>query len=248
MKYKLYTTSQSAWDGMFQSIKLAKKSVYIEMFIFLNDTSTTHNFLKLLEEKAKAGLEVVIIADAYGSWSLRNKEVLEMKAAGIEFIYFSHWIKRTHRKILLVDNKIAFLGGVNISEKIRNWSDLQIRLEGHIVSPILKSFAYNYQRVGGKKESILKYSRQPITKKIKAWIIDNLVNTNKLYYLNNYYRDKISGAKESIQIVTPYLLPPRWLIAVLDDACRRGVRIEIIIPNDTDVKGLNKVNYLNCCR
>jgi len=248
MKYKLYTTSQKAWDGMFKSMKAAQKYIYLEMYIFLNDTNTTHNFLNLLKEKSRAGLEVVVVADAYGSASLKHEEVVKLKEAGVEFIYFSHWIRRTHRKILIVDNKIAFLGGVNISEKIRNWSDLQIRLEGQIVKPILKSFAYNYQRVGGKKDSILRYSRLPMTKKIKSWIIDNLVNTSKLYYLNTYYKEKINAAQELIQIVTPYLLPPRWLIAALDDACRRGVKVEIIIPNDTDVKGLNKVNYLNCCR
>ncbi|MDP2944282.1 MAG: phospholipase D-like domain-containing protein, partial [bacterium] len=61
-------------------------------------------------------------------------------------------------------------------------------------------------------------------------------------------KKKIIGAKKIIQMVTPYLLPPRWMIALLDDACRRGVKVEILIPDDTDVKPLNKVNYLNSCR
>jgi len=248
MKYRLYTTSQKAWDGMFKAMSQAQKSIYLEMFIFLDDTQSTHNFLGLLKEKARAGLEVVIIADSYGSSSLRGQAVNELKEAGIEFIFFSHWLRHTHRKLLIVDNKVAFLGGVNIEEKIRHWHDLQIKVEGKIVIPALKSFAYAYQIMGGKKESILKYSRLPLVKKIKSWITDSIVGTSLLYNLNNYYKERIGAAKKSIKIVTPYLLPPRWLLMILDEACRNGVLVEFIIPNDTDVKPLNKINYLNACR
>ncbi len=248
MKYQLYTTSQKAWDGMFKAMATAQKSIYLEMYIFLDDTQITHNFLQLLKDKAAAGLEVVVIVDSYGSSSLRPGAIEELRAAGGEFIYFSHWLHRTHRKILIIDNKIAFIGGVNIYEAIRGWNDMQIRMEGKIVGPLLKSFAYNYEIVGGKKESILKYSRMPLVQKIKSWVTDNLAVTTKRYSLNEYYKKRIIEAKSSIVIVTPYLLPPRWLIAILDDACRRGVKVEIIIPNDTDVKPINKVNYLNSCR
>ena len=233
---------------MFKAMTTAQKSIYLEMYIFLDDTQATHDFLKLLEDKARAGLEVVIIADAYGSASLKNGGADELRAAGVEFIFFSHWFRHTHRKILIIDNRVAFIGGVNIEEKTRYWKDLQIKLQGKIIRPLLKSFAYAYEMTGGKKESILKYSRLPLVQKIKSWITDNLVGTNKAYYLNNYYKKQIVAAQASIIIVTPYLLPPRWLIALLDDACRRGVRVDILIPNDTDVKPLNKVNYLNACR
>jgi cardiolipin synthase len=248
MKYKLYTTSQKAWDGMFQAMSTARISIYLEMYIFLDDTQATHNFLKLLEDKARVGVEVVIIADALGSSSLQPAAIAKLRTAGAEFIYFSHWFRHTHRKILIIDNKVAFLGGVNIAGKTRNWLDLQIKLQGRIVRPILKSFARSYELVGGKKESILQFSHLPLVKKIQSWVTDNLVDGNKLYYLDNYYKQKIAAARNSVIIVTPYLLPPRWLIALLDDACRRGVIVEILIPNDTDIKPLNKVNYLNSCR
>lgn len=233
---------------MFKAMSFAQKSIYVEMYIFLDDTQKTHNFLKLLKEKARAGVEVVIIADAYGSSSLKAEAVAELRAAGVEFIYFSHWFRHTHRKIVIIDNKIALIGGVNIEEKTRNWRDMQVKLQGKIVMPLLKSFAYAYEMVGGKKESVLKYSRLPLVQKIKSWITDNMSLTDGRYYLNKYYKKKIIEAKESIQMVTPYLLPPRWMIALLDDACRRGVNVEILIPDDTDVKPLNKVNYLNSCR
>jgi cardiolipin synthase len=66
---------------------------------------------------------------------------------------------------------------------------------------------------------------------------------HKMYRLTEYYKDKIIHAKKSIQITTPYFMPPRWMIALFDDAQRRGVKVEIMIPYDTDIKTLNKINY-----
>lgn len=248
MKYKLYTTSHKAWDGMFQAMFKAKTSIYLEMYILSNDTNRTHNFFSLLKEKSLSGVEVVVIADIYGSFNLKNDLVKELREAGVEFIFFSHWLRRTHRKILIIDNKTAFFGGVNIKESIRNWRDLQIKVEGNVVKLALKSFANAYRRCGGKKENILHFSYTPLSKKIKSWVMDNWPATNKLYSLNSYYLKKISEAKFSISIVTPYLLPPRWLLVALDDACRRGILIEIVIPKDTDIKSLNNINLINACR
>lgn len=248
MKYKLYTTSQQAWEGMFRAMSLAQRSIYIEMYTFVSDTAATHDFFGLIKDKARAGVEVVIIADVYGSFSLSGATVDELRAWGVQFFYFSRWFRRTHRKILIIDEKIAFLGGVNIIEETRHWWDLQIKLEGPVIKPLLKSFAFAYEMAGGKKEHILRYRRLALVKKIKSWITDNLPNTAKNYHLNEYYQQKIIKAQRSIVIVTPYLIPPRRLIALLDGACRRGVRVEMIIPNDTDIKILNKINFLNACR
>lgn len=248
MKYKLYTTSHKAWDAMFKAMTKAESSIYLEMYILSSNTSATHNFFKLLEDKARAGLEVIVIADAYGSSDLSSELIESLRQAGVEFIFFSHWLRRTHRKILIVDHKTAFLGGVNIREDIRNWRDLQIKISGAVVKFVLKSFANAYQKVGGKNQNILKFSYTPFSKKIKYWVTDNWPSTNKVRFLNNYYRQKINDVKTSLVLVTPYLLPPRWLLVVIDEACLRGVKVEIIIPGDTDIKILNKINLFNAHR
>lgn len=248
MRYRLYTTSHKAWDGMYDAIAKAEKRVYLEMYILSSDTKKTHDFFALLIEKAKKGLEVVIIADALGSTALSSSLIKESRAAGIEFIFFSHFLKRTHRKMLIVDNKVAFLGGVNIKEGARDWLDLQIKFKGSPVKLALRSFANSYFKVGGSKESILKFSRTNLPKKIKNWIFDNFPTSNKLYNLNRRYILKIDQAKSLVQIVTPYLLPPRRLFLALDNACRRGVRTEIIIPKNTDINSLDKINYINARR
>ena len=248
MKYRLYTTSQKAWDGMFKAMASAQKSIYLEMYIFLDDTQATHDFLGLLKAKAKAGVEVAIIADAFGSSSLRQGAAAELRAAGAEFIFFSHWLKHLHRKILIIDERVAFIGGVNIEETTRHWRDIQLRLTGRIVKPLLRSFAQTYKAAGGKKEALLVFARRTLVKRLKAWVTETSDSPEPGDSLNRYYSEHIKAAQQLVQIATPYLLPPRRLLVALDDAVRRGVKVEIVIPNDTDIKIINKVNYLNACR
>ncbi len=248
MKYHLYTTSQKAWDGMFSAMLKAQQSIYLEMYIFSNDTQLTHDFLKLLQDKARAGLEIVIIVDSFGSFSFSHSHANDLRKLGVEFIYFNRIFQRTHRKILIIDKKIAFVGGVNIMEETRYWYDLQIKLEGQIIKPILKSFARTYELAGGENKNILYYSHLALVKKIKSWVIDNLAGGSPAYLISSYYKEKISSAQKSITIVTPYLLPPHWFLALLEGACRRGVRIKFLLPNSTDIKLINRINYLNACR
>ncbi len=248
MKYRLYTTSQKAWDGMFKAIEAATRTIYLEMYIFLDDVKITHDFFGLLQEKARAGLEVVIIADAYGSSALSQEKIEDLRASGIEFFYFSSLFRRTHRKLLIVDQNIAFLGGVNINEKIRSWHDLQIKISGRVVKSLLRSFAYIYKIVGGKTEDILAYSRLPLRQKVKALILDSFSAKSSKLRLNDHYLKVIFEAKKSVKIVSPYLLPPRRFLAAVYSALSRDVKVEIIIPQDTDIKILNKVNYLNAYR
>ena len=123
-----------------------------------------------------------------------------------------------------------------------------MRVEGRIILPLLQSFAYSYTLIGGKNPRILKYNKLSLVKKVSAWVTDTFAGNTKTYNLNAYYRYQLMNAKRSIKIVTPYLLPPRRLLAALDQARLQGVDIQIIIPNNTDVYSLNRINYLNACR
>jgi cardiolipin synthase len=248
MRYKFYTTSIKAWDGIWSALNQAQQSIFIEMYIFLDDTNQTHNFLGKLKEKALAGLKVIVIVDAYGSINLKSNIVNELRTAGVEFIFFSRWLKRTHRKLILIDEKIAFLGGVNIYKKISHWRDLHVKVQGKVVRPLLRSFAKTYHRCGGRDETVLVYAKMNVVKKIKAWILDSWNSADNDYNFKHYYQQKIINAQQTIDILTPYLLPPRWLLAALDNAVKRGVTVSIIIPHDTDIKVLNRINYINACR
>ena len=135
---------------MFKTIDHAQKSIYLEMYTFLDDTMESHDFIGKIKQKASQGVEIVIVADAFGSNGLKKETAAKIRENGIEFIFFSHWLRHIHRKILIVDEKIAFIGGVNIGRSFMNWNDLQLRVHGKIVGKILRSFAYTYEMAGGK--------------------------------------------------------------------------------------------------
>lgn len=242
MKYKLYTTSLKAWDAMISSINQAKKSIYLEMYIFENDTVASHDFIGKLKQKALNGVKVAIVADAFGSSLLKKEITHSMKQAGIEFIFFSNWLRHIHRKVLIIDEKIAFVGGVNIGKRFTHWNDLQLKIGGAVVKRILKSFAYTYEMAGGKDENILKFREGKFRTKLKFLLLEHWPTKN-IYTLKDHYIEKITNAQKSIRIVTPYFTPPRWLISLLDDAIRRNVNVEILIPKKVDLQIMDLLNY-----
>lgn len=242
MNCKLYATSLKAWDAMLKAISGAKKSIYLEMYIFLDDTSGSHDFIGKLKQKAKEGIRVVIVADAFGSSALKKDSIRAIRESGAEFIFFSKWLRRIHRKILIVDEETAFIGGVNIGKRFSRWNDLQMEIGGRIARKILRSFAYTYEMAGGKNEVITKYRDRSIAKKIRFWTLDHWP-VYGLRTLKDHYTKKLSGAKKSIRIVTPYFIPPRWLISLLDAAVKRGVAVEIMVPKQTDYRIADRINY-----
>lgn len=242
MKYKLYTTSFKAWDAMLQSIEDAKKSIFLEMYIFLDDTKQSHDFIGKLKEKASQGVRVVVVADSFGSKSLNKEVIKEMEVSGVEFLFFSHWLRHIHRKVLIIDEKIAFIGGVNIGKRFSNWKDLQLKFHGRTVRSLLRSFAYTYKMAGGKDGKILSFRNKKLSTKLKFWLLEHWPNRN-IHTLKDHYIEKITKAEKKIQLTSPYFTPPRWLISLLDDASRRGVHVEIYIPQQVDWKIMNLLNY-----
>lgn len=242
LNHKLFTTSVRAWDAMLRDIDRAKKSIYIEMYIFLDDTERRHDFLGKLRRKADAGVEIVIVLDAFGSKDLKRDTLRSLRHANIEILFFSRWLRRVHRKILIVDERTAFIGGVNIGRRFAEWNDLQMRIRGRFVRRILRSFAYSYEIAGGKNRRILEMRRRKTRGRLKMWMLEQSPHLS-MNALKNHYIEKISKAERSVKIVTPYFSPPRWLISVLEAAARRKVEIDIIVPEKADVSLANRLNY-----
>jgi len=241
MKYRLYGTSESAWKGMIEAISNAKTSIYFEMYIFDND-SAGQDFIKALQKKAEEKVKVVLILDIVGSFNLKTDWVTNLKNAGGEVIFFSHFFQRAHRKILIIDEMVAFVGGVNVGNRFANWNDLVIRFEGASVNFVTHSFAKMYKKSGGINEEILSKSKPRLFGRTKLWFIDHGFSS-KRRALRDLYSKHISEAKSKIIFVTPYLVPPRWLIAHIHLAILRGVEVEFLVPKKTDVYIANRVNY-----
>lgn len=242
MKYKFFTRSEKAWQAMLEDIKVAKKSIYLESFI-LSESPATKDFFEILKKKSRQGVKVKIIIDKFADlwYGSINKE--EFQKAGVEIVLFNRWwFHRTHRKVLIVDDEIAFLGGVNVRGEYAKWLDLHVRLTGPlIVRSLIRSFGRVYELAGGKDKEILNlrklknlFKARVALHRAKFWLIERWPIKGKSEF-KKYYIRKCREAKNKIVIATPYFIPHRWLISELKAAKKRGVNIEVIIPEESDI-------------
>lgn len=246
MKYKFFTSSSHTWDAMFQEIKSAQESIYLEMYIFNNDTEL--DFISLLKDKAKSGLKVKIILDSFGSSALSRESINKLIDSGVEIFFLSHFIHRMHKKILIIDEKIAFLGGVNIHNDAVNWRDLAVMIKGPLVNYIVRLFAKDYKYAGGVDVSLIsKIKKIKISSKIEGWVFEHFPAMNK-FRLKKIYKENFLRAKKEIILVTPYFVPKRFLVGLFHQTILRGVKVTILVPENTEYNILNKANYFYMAR
>lgn len=229
---------------MFEAISKAQKSVYWELYIFDPD-EVGMRFVELLKAKARAGVEVKLIFDGFGSFNFSNQLVQELRATGAEVIYFNPlkmsnfwrgirgYLERTHRKVLIVDQEVGFIGSVNIDSGSAHWFDLQVMVRGVIVRRLLRSFFRSYLAGGGLLDRIKHIFYLPITKEKYASILWHQPRENYSIIKKVYLR-WINKAKKSLTLVSPYFLPDKEFLQALREAKKRGVKIDLIVPWKTD--------------
>jgi cardiolipin synthase A/B len=251
--YNIYHLSRDAWDAMYESIEKAKKSVYWEQYIFVDD-SAGQRFFDLLEKKAKDGVDVKVIVDSMGSYGLSNRTIKKLKKAGVDIRFFRERKRkyrgiftrlgsRTHRKILIVDEEIGFIGGVNVHASMKDWLDIHIRIIGTPVHSMLRAFAKMYVICGGKRKDVkhlLKYKFR-----LKQDMIDfvydeyggNKSNARKKYM------EALLKARERVILFSPYYFPDKKFLYGLWRARKRGVKVDLLIPFRTDVRLATYAGY-----
>ncbi len=248
MKHLFYTTSESAWDGLYHAMQYAEKSIYLEMYIFVDDTEKTNDFIALLVERARKGVMVKIVLDRFGSFGLSGVAQEKLRTAGVELLFFNHIFRRLHRKIVIVDEKIGFVGGVNIHESARAWSDLLIQVEGKIVNSLVGSFFRTYRACGGRDRNVVYVPRhkKAMLGRTRIWLLEHVPYLRRPR-LRDAYTEAILRAKYRIVLVTPYFTPSRWLIELLKKSAERKIDVEIIVPHKTDSAFVSRANlrYMN---
>lgn len=242
--YQFFSTVKDALDAMYKEIQQAKKSVYWETYIFENDDAG-RRFIELLCVKAREGVEVKVILDGFGSFWMAEKMMEKLEKSGAEVLYFNplqlsglwggirRWLERNHRKVLIVDETFGFVGGVNVHQESSNWFDLQVRVTGPIVKGLLKYFGRTYLASGGVVSRIKYFLYLPIIKQ-RYWRLMWHRPREKVSSIHNVYIKAIQSAKKSLTLVSPYFLPDSKIISALADAKRKGVKINLILPKETD--------------
>ncbi|MBI5731995.1 MAG: phosphatidylserine/phosphatidylglycerophosphate/cardiolipin synthase family protein, partial [Candidatus Magasanikbacteria bacterium] len=242
--YHFFSSTRETWEAMYRDISQAEDSIYWETFIF-QPHGIGLRFIEKLKEKAMAGVEVKLILDDFGSWQFTENFLKELERAGAEVLYFNplrlsafwrgvrHYFERTHRKLLIVDKKIGFIGGVGVRQETADWFDLHARVTGPIVRQLLKSFSRSYLAGGGTLNKIKHLFYLPIIKE-RFWRVFWHKPQGNFSIIRNLYLRAISRAKKSLTLVNPYFLPDWELLKALREARKRGVAVHIILPFKTD--------------
>ncbi|NLJ00176.1 MAG: cardiolipin synthase [Bacteroidales bacterium] len=246
---KIFTNGNDKFDALFADIEQAKKHIHVEYYVLLDDAIGTR-LQQALIQKAKEGLEVRVIYDSFGSRKTKKKFFEEFRKAGIETEPFlkltlpaltSRINYRTHRKIVVIDGQIGYVGGMNVADRYLTgfswgcWRDTHARIEGKGVQGLQSVFLIDWYFV----------SQTLITSREYFPMLGNygespmqIVNSGPLSEMNEISHgimQAIYDAKQSIFIQTPYFLPPDAMIDALQAAAIRGVDVRIMLSKRSDV-------------
>ncbi len=239
--YHLFDDPLRYYNEMIEDIEKAKNYIYIETFRVGKD-EIGERFRRVLTKKAKEGVEVKILIDYWGAGPIDSdyfKKLIKYKGQVrfFEKIKFNSDIftrshRRNHRKLLLIDNEITYIGSSNLTGYNMNWRESVLRMESDITTTFVKLFNQDFK--GFNKYSFNSpYKIKKITHGNFEIIRDVPSITKKL--INNKFIKLIKTAKSNITIETPYFLPGFFLRKALMDASQRGVKVNIVLPRRSDV-------------
>ena len=250
--YHLFHDPIRYYFSMLEDIRNAKKSIYIETYRIGND-SIGVKFKDLLTKKCKEGLDIKILIDSWGAGSVNHSFFSELIKEGgkvrffekikLNLDFFIRGHKRNHRKMIVVNNEILYIGSSNITEYNMNWRELVLRMKGDIAFTFKKIINQDYRIYKKYVFDKRRYSR-PI--KYDNFKIIREVPSITIQRTKKEYEELIKKAKKQVIIETPYFLPGFLLRKALMDAAKRGVDVKIIIPKHSDVNLVDVLrnNYL----
>ncbi|MCD4773953.1 MAG: phosphatidylserine/phosphatidylglycerophosphate/cardiolipin synthase family protein [Bacteroidales bacterium] len=250
--YHLFHDPIRYYFSMLEDIRNAKKSIYIETYRMGND-SIGVKFKDILTKKCKEGLDIKILIDSWGAGSVNHTFFSELIKNGgkirffekikFNFDFFTKGHKRNHRKLLIIDNDISYIGSSNLTEYNLNWRELMLRMKCDIASTFIKIINQDYRMY---KKYVFDKKRYSQVLKHDGFKIVRDVPSITIQRTKKEYLELIKNAKSKVVIETPYFLPGFMLRKALMDAAKRGIDVKIIIPRHSDVNLIDVLrnNYL----
>jgi cardiolipin synthase len=232
--------------AMLKEIANAKQTITFETYIYWSET-IGKEFSDALSERARAGVKVHVLLDFIGSIKMDNASMAAMEAAGVKLERFHKpvWWKltklnnRTHRKVLVVDGKVGFTGGVGIADQWRgtaqdkqHWRDTHFRVEGPVVGQMQAVFADNWTKATGVVLDGPAYFPPLTSKGSQAAQMFSSSPSGGSESMLLMYLMSITAAQHSIDLSSSYFVPDDLTIKALVAAAKRGVKIRIITPGD----------------
>jgi cardiolipin synthase A/B len=244
--WKLFARGGEAFASMLADLEAARGDVLMESYIFRAD-ATGLAFRDTLQKAARRGVSVRLLVDAFGCSETPRGFFAPLRASGAEVIRFHPWnwnlrryLHRDHRKILVVDRRILFIGGMNIGEEYGSvgrtgvdWLDAHARVEGPIAREAADAFREAWNEAGGGDFEPGAASAVDCCE--NAALIVSSRPRSLSRSSSAALAAAIATARKHITIANAYFLPKPTLIRRLDDAVRRGVEVRLILPGRSDI-------------
>lgn len=255
---EVFTEGAAKFEALKRDLREARHFILLQYYIFTDD-KIGHEIADILIEKARQGVNVKVIYDHVGSFSVNNRFYRRMRAAGIDaqpflrvtFPQLANRINwRNHRKIVVIDGMTGYIGGMNIADRYVEpqgdrppWRDTHFRLKGAAVSALLYSFASDWSYMG---RPLPEDERDFVPHDIDNDVAIQLITSGPDSHwpsISMTYQKAISGASRRIYIQTPYFLPTDTLLKELQAAALSHVDVRIMMPRQSDSRLLNLASY-----
>jgi len=247
-KVKILINGEEKFNSLFADLKEAKSSIHLEYYIIRDDEIGT-KIINLLCEKAAEGVSVKINYDSVAS-SFSNQSISSLKNSGVEMfpfmpVYFPKFASkanyRNHRKMVIIDGKIGYVGGINIGDEYINkegrrfWRDTHIRIEGQAVGMLQFHFSLDWDFVSENDIKIDKrwFPETEVSNKIPIQIAASGPDTEWANIMEAMFT-AINSASRYVYITTPYFIPNDEISLALSTASKSGVDVRLIIPKSCD--------------
>lgn len=247
---ELLQNGAATFPAMLSAMRAATESINLAVYWF-SDDAVGQRFADVLKERARDGIEVNLIYDGWGSFETPYEFFEDLEEAGVR-VQEHHpilpwrprwsWFTRDHRKLLVVDGEVAFVGGINICDHEAprtwggsGWRDLHVRVAGPAVRDLQRGFLATWRRGGGRR-----LDRKRYVKPVPA------CGSSAVHVVGHFFVGRrsirrsldraIKAARRFIYIENAYFLPDDRLLRALRRAVRRGVDVRVVVPGDSDIK------------
>ncbi|MDM0690026.1 cardiolipin synthase [Clostridium perfringens] len=265
---KIYKDGVEKFKDLKEELLKAKHHIHLEYYI-VNSDEIGNEIKDILIKKALEGVKVRFIIDKVGSSSLKRSYIKDLKKAGVSVVMYSYFLApllkvintqinyRNHRKIVVIDGQVGFLGGINIGDeylgrnkKFGYWRDTHLMIKGDFVLALQAVFLDDFITIEKANNSYTFYDKEfdkyfPENIVAKERVLMQLVKSgpdSTFPAIMQSVLKMIMTARENIYITTPYFVPPSSIIEALRIASLSGIDVKIIFPEKSDHFMVNKAS------
>ncbi len=256
-RISIYTNGKEKFRELLEEIEKATHHIHLEYYIF-NDDEIGHRVRSALIQKAQEGVEVRVLYDDVGCWKVKKKFFKVMTDAGVEVHAFLRVVLpvfsgkvnyRNHRKIVVIDGQVGFIGGMNIADRYLNgthlgvWRDNHYKITGKGVQGLQSAFLIDWYVV--TKNLINNRIYYPKTSLAGAHLMQ-VVTSGPVAQWRTLLQatiNAIATAKKYVYIQTPYFLPTEGLNQALQTAALGGIDVRLMLPKHSDVRSVNMASH-----